>query len=65
MKDIYIDVRDLWLYNMFKKDFVSIDELLDKCELMSCVIDSLEEELDDLKQDLKENYRPIKPEEQY
>ena len=66
MKNIYVDVREsLWLEKTFKRDLVSLDEILNKCEDMACEIDTLQEELDDLKQDLHDNYKPIELNEQY
>lgn len=64
MKDIYID-NTWFLQKYFNKDFVSLEEVLSKFEDLVCENDRLQEELDDLKQDLQDNYKPIPPEEQY
>lgn len=63
MKNVYIDsTESLWLYDYFKKDMVTIDEILDKCEDLIVENDELKEELEDLKQDLHDNYVPINQE---
>lgn len=66
MKNIYIDSSEgYYLEKIFKKDIISLDEILNKFEDLVCEVDILQEELDDLKQDLHDNYVPIPPEEQY
>ena len=66
MENVYIDVREsLWLEKTFKRDLVSLDDILTACEDMACEIDSLHEELDDLKHDIEDNYKPISKDEQY
>jgi hypothetical protein len=44
---------------------VTLDEILNVCENLIIENKELKEELDDLKQDLHDNYRPIPPEDQY
>lgn len=66
MKNIYVNTcESLWLQKIFEKDIVSLEEILDKFDELAINNDILQEELDDLKQDLHDNYKPIKPEEQY
>lgn len=66
MKNIYVNTcESLWLQTIFEKDIVSLEEILDKFDELAINNDILQEELDDLKQDLHDNYKPIKPEEQY
>jgi hypothetical protein len=66
MKNIYVNTCEGYmLEKVFKKDIVSLDEILNKFEDLVCDNDALQEKLDDLKQDLHDNYKPIKPEEQY
>jgi regulator of replication initiation timing len=63
MKNVYIDSSESrWLDEYFKKGMVTIDEILDKCEDLIIENKELQEELDDLKQDLHDNYIP-KPQE--
>ena len=59
MKNVYIDsTESRWLDEYFKKDMVTIDEILDKCEDLIIENKELQDELDDLKQDLHDNYIP-------
>lgn len=63
MKNVYIDSSESrWLDEYFKKDMITIDEILDKCEDLIIENKELQDELDDLKQDLHDNYIP-KPQE--
>lgn len=66
MKNVYINSSEsIWLDEYFKKGMVTLDEILNVCENLIIENKELKEELDDLKQDLHDNYRPIPPEEQY
>ena len=66
MKNVYIDsTESIWLDRYFKKGMISMDEILSACEDLIIENEELKEELEDLKQDLYENYRPIPPEDQY
>lgn len=66
MKSIYIDSSESrWLEEYFKKGMVTIDEIINACEDLVIENKELEEQLEDLKQDLHDNYKPIAPEEQY
>ena len=63
MKNVYIDsTESRWLEEYFKKGMVTIDEILDKCEDLIIENKELQEELEDLQEDLRENYIPIPPE---
>ena len=63
MKNIYVDTcESLWLSKIFEKDIVSLEDILDKFEELAVNNDILQEELDDLKQDLQDNYVPVPPE---
>ena len=63
MNNIYIDsTESIWLEEYFKKGMVTIDEILSACEDLIIEKKELEEELEDLKQDLHDNYVPIPPE---
>lgn len=66
MKNVYINSSEsIWLDEYFKKGMVTLDEILNVCENLIIENKELQEQLDDLKQDLHDNYRPIPPEEQY
>lgn len=66
MKDILIHTDcSLWLEKHFKMDLVSLEDLIAEFEELCMDNDRLQEELEDLKQDLQDNYRPIPPEQQY
>lgn len=66
MKNVYIDSSESrWLSEYFGNGFVSIDQILDKCEDLIIENKELQDELEDLKQDLHDNYKPIPPEDQY
>ena len=66
MENIYVGVcESRWLDEHFKKPMVSIDEIIRACEDLIIENKELQEELEDLKEDLHENYQPIPPEEQY
>ena len=63
MKNVYIDsTESRWLEEYFKKGMVTIDEILTACEDLIIENKELQEELDNLKQDLHDNYIPIPPE---
>lgn len=63
MKNVYIDsTESRWLEEYFKKGMVTIDEILTACEDLILENKELQEELDNLKQDLHDNYIPIPPE---
>jgi hypothetical protein len=60
MKNVYIDSSESrWLEEYFKKGMVTIDEILTACEDLILENKELQEELEDLQEDLRENYIPI------
>ena len=66
MDQIYINIKDLgdcylkkYLEEKFKKDLVSVDDLLTLTEDVIYDLENLKDEYRDLQQDLEENYRPI------
>ena len=66
MDRIYINIKDFnecyikkYLEEKFKKDLISLDELIDLVEDVIYDFEYLQDEYRDLKQDLEENYRPI------
>lgn len=69
MTEVYVKVNELpsWLVKKYfdEKDFYSIAELIAIIEDIDSDKERLEEELEDLKRDVEDNYRPISPEEMY
>ena len=66
MKNVYFDsTESRWLEEYFKKGMVTIDEIISACEYLIIENKELKDEVEDLKQDMHDNYRPIPPEEQY
>ena len=66
MKNVYIDsTESRWLEEHFKKDMVTIDEIIAACEDLIIENKELQDELEEIKQDLHDNYVPIPPEDQY
>lgn len=59
MEQVLVNIKDDYCTKFFKKDLVSIDEILDKLYELDNEIDSLKEELEDLKDDVRDNYRPV------
>lgn len=66
MEEVYINIKDLnecflkkYLDKKFKKDLISIDELLTLTEDLISDVEELEDKVRDLEQDIEENYRPI------
>lgn len=45
MEEVFINVKDLTIENLFKKDIVSVDDLVAKLEEQMYDIEELEEEL--------------------
>lgn len=59
MKEVYIIVKGLEVEELFNKDLVSVDELCEKIIELKMENDRLEEKIEDLENNLKDNYRPI------
>lgn len=61
MENIYVDISGIshTLSNYFNKEQVSIEELLGALEEVIDAKDYIEEELEDFKRNLEENFRPI------
>lgn len=59
MKEVYIIVKGLEIEELFNKDLVSVDELCEKIIELKMENDRLEEKIEDLENNLKDNYRPI------
>lgn len=58
MKEVYIKKNELseWLAKYFKQDLISIDDLLGVMEDLDSDVKRLEEKIQDLEQDIEENY---------
>lgn len=69
MDEIYIKADDLndWIKKYLPKnqDLYSIDDLIGAIEDMDGEIERLRNVIDDLEEDIRENYRPIPVSEQY
>lgn len=67
MEEIYLDIREWndWLKERFNnKDYVSLEELLGDYEDLIDEVGNLKEKIEDLEQDIQDNYRPIPASEQ-
>ena len=71
MEQVYINIKDMnecftkrYLQDEFKKDLVSVDELIGLIEDLKGEYDYLEEQYEDLKRDMEDNYKPMSIEEQ-
>jgi hypothetical protein len=75
MNNVYIKRKDLLDFDCIreetlermgiKKDILSIEDLLVVLEELYADKERLEEELEDLRQDVRDNYEPISPYEMY
>lgn len=68
MEDVYIDIggQDQCIRKYFpNKDIVSINELIGVFEDLDNEVGVLNEQLEDLKQDIQDNYKPISHWEEY
>ena len=62
MNDVYIKATDLnkWITKHFpKQDLISITELIGCIEELDIEVDNLNQQLEDIKENLRENYRLI------
>ena len=69
MTEVYVKVNELpsWLVKKYfdEKDFYSVAELIAIIEDLDSDKERLEEEIEDLKRDIEDNYKPITPAEMY
>lgn len=67
MDNVFIKKEELnyWIAKYFKMDLISIDDLISCIEDLGGKVEHYEEELEDLKQDIQDNYRRIPVSEQY
>lgn len=61
MENIYVDMRKQGaiLYNRFHKDFVSVEDVLTELEEVIDDMEALQEEFDNYKEYVKDNYREL------
>ena len=61
MKDLYIDIRNEneIITNYFKKDLVSVDDLLGAIEDLKLEVERLNEQIEKRAQEIADNYRRI------
>ena len=71
MEQVYINLKDMnecftkrYLQETFKKDLVSVDELIGLIEDLKGDYDEAQEKIEDLEQDIRDNYKHISIEEQ-
>ena len=68
MNEIYIDIRNEneWIKKYFdNKDLVTISELLDVIEELDSDIANLKMQIEDMENNIKDNYKPVSPYEKY
>lgn len=67
MKDIYVKKDELGeiIGKYYKQDLISVENLLELIEELDYEINRLNEKIEDMEQDIKENYKPIPLSEQY
>lgn len=62
MEEVYIDIRkeNKWIRKYFiNKDFVSISDLIGCIEDLDIEVETLNEQIEDIKTDIRENYKPV------
>ncbi len=59
MDDLCVKVKGQWFESLFDKDWVSIEEIIEKLELAIDERDYYKQELEDFKKDVEDNYRPL------
>lgn len=65
MNEVMINVKGLEIEDLFKKDLVTIEELVDELTNLKYEKEHNVEEYKELVRDVEDNYRPISQEEQY
>lgn len=72
MENVYVDIRQYEKYHVgrylkeeFKKDNVSIDDLMGVIEELLAENERLEERYEDRERDIEDNFRRISPESMY
>lgn len=59
MDDLCVKVKGQWFESLFDKDWVSVEEIIEKLELAIDERDYYKQELEDFKKDVEDNYRPL------
>lgn len=59
MDDLCIKVKGQWFESLFDKDWVSVEEIIEKLEFAIDERDYYKQELEDFKKDVEDNYRPL------
>lgn len=65
MEDIYVKVNDYIFEKLFETDVVSLAEVMEVLEELYLENDRLREELEDMREDIEDNYRPLTNKELY
>ncbi len=65
MEKILINLEEDYYKKYFKKDIVTLEEILEKVEELDDEIDYLKEAYERLEEELRENYKPIPKHEFY
>lgn len=65
MEEVYVNVKNTMLEELFDKDLVSIEELFGKAEDLKCEVDELREKIEDNEQQIEDFYKPKSPYEIY
>lgn len=64
---VYVDLRNenRWIRELFSnKDFISVEDLLTKCEDLKDELDHVTEEYEDFKRDVEDNFKRVELSEQ-
>lgn len=68
MDEILLDIRNWneWVKDRFpNKDFITLEDLLEDHQDLISEVDHLKEQINDLEQDIEDNYKPVSKAEQY
>jgi hypothetical protein len=64
MKDVFVNCSGFNFCDK-NKDLYSLEEIIDLCEDLYCEVERLQETIEELNQDIEDNYKPISLKEQY
>ena len=59
MNDLCVKVKGQWFESLFDKDWVSVEEIIEKLELAIDERDYYKQKLEDFKKDVEDNYIPL------
>lgn len=68
MNEVYIKKEELnsWVAKYFQhQDLITIDDLICCIENLDEEVDYLKEQIENMEQDVEDNYKPVKKDEQY